>query len=521
MKLEEAVAGMFSGIGVFLADTVPTCLQSINVIVFEKSMLATFEQAQKALKDKGGALLPSEAKLPNLCAIKIEEGNVAKSNADVVVATRGVVFNAVLKADPTVSSDWKKNFPQGWDTDGKVFSLNTSKLPAKQVLAIAPPRRDKTKNTSSECRKKLADVVAKCIETADTSNFTSIAFPAIGTGKLGFTNSHSASAILEGARIFSNTVKNPSLKSINIIVFENHRILDFQKELQKFSSSLNVTSAISLSSPARSSQGSTCSSYPRMHQTTSASSVSFMVCGRDEGAVRQAVVKLRKAANYNCISVEAKVLASFDREKIEEIARESDVALTVSPCGPGLNSSPVINVAGERSNVQKARLLITEQLLKMSGSKFIAVSSRNMSNFTLVLTIGSAVEYPPSWTSDPESEKAVMIGLQQNDGDYEYVSNKFWSTLKDKDLKNVKIKEILRVENRTNYRRFAQAKEELRKTRAKEIDAKKAVLQMDLFHGTHKDSVQHIIDCGFNRSFSGSVVGTSKWIDYLIDALLE
>ena len=506
MTHQQAAAGMFSGIRDFLAEATPTCLQSINVVVFDKSMLGTFEQAHKDIGDGADASLPSEVKLPNLCTIAVEQGSVANSKADVIVATRGVVFDAVLKGDPTVSSEWKKKYPKGWTTQGEICCLDTSKLPAKLVFGIAPLARDKTKVTSSECNKQLADVIAKCIQTADGLKFTSIAFPAIGTGGLGFTNAASASTILEGARTFSNNVKNPALKLIKIVVFDGHRITDFLKELQKFTSPSKFTSATPLSSPTRTLYKS---AVPvRIHQMTAADSVSLMVCGRNEPAVRQAVFKLKKAVKDNCISerVDADISASFDQGKLEEIAKESKVTLTVSPCGPGSKSAPVIYVSGERSNVQNARLLITQQLLKMSGGKFILLSAWKKLDYILV----GSVEYPPSWTSDPESENAEMVALQQSDSDYKYVSNKFWSTLKDEKLKNVKIKDIQRIENRSFYRRFAQAKEELRRARAKEIDAKKAVLQMDLFHGTHKDSVQHIIDCGFNRSFAGSVVGNSR-----------
>ena len=101
-----------------------------------------------------------------------------------------------------------------------------------------------------------------------------------------------------------------------------------------------------------------------------------------------------------------------------------------------------------------------------------------------------------------------MVTLQQGDDDYEYVSRTVLSTLNSKT--KVSIKRIQRVENRSLYRKYSQAKKDLQKARAREIEAKKAVLQLELFHGTKKETVQHIIDCGFNRSFAGSVAGTSR-----------
>ena len=57
------------------------------------------------------------------------------------------------------------------------------------------------------------------------------------------------------------------------------------------------------------------------------------------------------------------------------------------------------------------------------------------------------------------------------------------------------------------YRSYLNEKRYIVKTRSKEIVSGKAVLQVQGWHGTDAETIEHIITNGFNRSYSGKANG--------------
>ena len=113
-------------------------------------------------------------------------------------------------------------------------------------------------------------------------------------------------------------------------------------------------------------------------QTSTSESVSFMVCGLQAPSIKQAIGKLKKAVTNNCVSerVVEEIPVSFDQDRLKKIARQSNVTMALSPSGSDLKNSLIIQVSGEKNDVQNARLLFTEELLRASESQFTTISTR-------------------------------------------------------------------------------------------------------------------------------------------------
>eukprot|EP00118_Oscarella_pearsei_P023261 m.275485 g.275485 ORF g.275485 m.275485 type:complete len:935 (+) comp40601_c0_seq1:2453-5257(+) len=121
-----------------------------------------------------------------------------------------------------------------------------------------------------------------------------------------------------------------------------------------------------------------------------------------------------------------------------------------------------------------------------------------------VTTGGAAVEYPPTWTSKTDDDRTTRVSLDSSSQEYKTISGKFTSTLM---IYSASIQTIERIENPAKFQLFAHARELLAKKRASKIKSGEAFLELELFHGTSEDTVQHIIDQGFNRIYARAAVG--------------
>ncbi|XP_065836494.1 protein mono-ADP-ribosyltransferase PARP14-like [Oscarella lobularis] len=117
---------------------------------------------------------------------------------------------------------------------------------------------------------------------------------------------------------------------------------------------------------------------------------------------------------------------------------------------------------------------------------------------------GAVVEFPSTWSSDVERGEVSVVLLLSFSKEYQDISKNFKATLRGE---QGVIQKIERIENPILYRQYSFAKDVLAAKRAKEISARTATLELELYHGTREDAVQHVIDNGFNRIYAGTASG--------------
>ncbi|XP_062616538.1 protein mono-ADP-ribosyltransferase PARP15-like [Saccostrea cucullata] len=107
-------------------------------------------------------------------------------------------------------------------------------------------------------------------------------------------------------------------------------------------------------------------------------------------------------------------------------------------------------------------------------------------------TRGFHVGLPTSWTTMKNNQTLVEITLNHWDNEYQEVMSKFKAT----SMREVSISEIRRVQNPYLYQQYA--------AKRKEIEVKNGKNpQKWLWHGTYPETVDKIINNGFNRGYCG------------------
>ncbi|XP_070832442.1 poly(ADP-ribose) polymerase family member 14-related sequence 1 isoform X2 [Chaetodon trifascialis] len=173
-----------------------------------------------------------------LC-ITLMKGNIAHATTMVTVNTvfedlalnRGAVSNAVLAAaGPKLQELVTAQNASG--NVGEIIVTDGCKLKSKHVFHAVAPYWDKGKGAAE---KALSGIFKDCLGKAEDSGLTSISFPAIGTGNLGFPKDLVASLMLDEISAFSSKKQPKHLKKVVIILYSQdaQTIQVFSDELKK------------------------------------------------------------------------------------------------------------------------------------------------------------------------------------------------------------------------------------------------------------------------------------------------
>ena len=125
------------------------------------------------------------------------------------------------------------------------------------------------------------------------------------------------------------------------------------------------------------------------------------------------------------------------------------------------------------------------------------------------------LEIPKEWERLPcgTNYDYRIVPLSPSSHEYKDVSERFQKTVQLHLRQNAPVPPypslvtIERVQNPRMYHKYLQEKDALRKKRAAQLKGNKATLEMELFHGTGPDAIDHIVSNGFNRSYAGKAVG--------------
>ncbi|XP_076023922.1 poly(ADP-ribose) polymerase family member 14-related sequence 1 isoform X2 [Genypterus blacodes] len=155
--------------------------------------------------------------------VTLMKGNIEKSTTEVTVNTvsedlvlgRGAISNAIFTAaGRKLQQLINQQQPSG--NVGDIIVTNGCELMSSQIFHAVAPSWD---NGQGQSEKILTGIFKDCLSKAEASRQTSITFPAVGTGNLGFPKDLVASIMLNEILEFS-TKKHPKhLKKVVIVLY--------------------------------------------------------------------------------------------------------------------------------------------------------------------------------------------------------------------------------------------------------------------------------------------------------------
>ncbi|XP_052077921.1 protein mono-ADP-ribosyltransferase PARP14-like [Mytilus californianus] len=156
-------------------------------------------------------------------AITVLRGQVALQEVDAIVnstskdlqLTHGAVSQSLLNAGgKTLQSECTKKYPNGVNP-GEIAVTNGGKLECKSVYHGAL-----TGWSPTEAPKELEMFMTNCLAAATKSGFSSIAFPALGTGNLGYPKSEVARMMFSNVEMFGRNNPSTSITDVRFVIYE-------------------------------------------------------------------------------------------------------------------------------------------------------------------------------------------------------------------------------------------------------------------------------------------------------------
>ncbi|XP_052226217.1 protein mono-ADP-ribosyltransferase PARP14-like isoform X1 [Dreissena polymorpha] len=178
-------------------------------------------------------------KLGNI-TVAVQKAEIAKHNIPVIVNTtsrnldlnNGAVSKTILKqAGPEIQNELKQSYPNGIG-EGQVAVTKGHKLKCTNVVHGAVSNWDGQKKTIDE----LKSFVNLCMEETQKRNHSGIAFPAIGTGNLGYPKEVVAREMLTAISEFATKHPQSCIKNVDFILYpqDEGTIKAFESEITQW-----------------------------------------------------------------------------------------------------------------------------------------------------------------------------------------------------------------------------------------------------------------------------------------------
>ncbi|NXO77606.1 PAR14 polymerase, partial [Sitta europaea] len=479
---------------------------------------------------------------------RVVEGDITKEKGDAIVNITNPSFNlktgvskAILNGAGKAVEDECSELAQ--QTGNKKYIITQAgNLPCKNIIHLV---------YDQDIRSLVSQVLQQC----ELHQYTSVAFPAIGTGEARRNPAEVADNMIDAVTDFAKRNSATSLKTIKVVIFQPHLISVFQENMQKREMS-TVTRIKSLVSKAYNMGKSFLSS--EKHPPKEKNKVVLpkkidpavvQLCGENKREVEEAEKWLRSTVSKEQSRTEIadEAISYFGEEEIEKLDNlENKFKISLN------KKSNSIEIYGVSKDVYLASTDVQKMILSVKGARetqairlqnsvewnyfkngiyvpFNSFTNMELENAymgkkkTIEVTIDKRVYtvdmerkiavddqetqisiiridksedqkstvLPSTW--DPmENELLKIVELTPDSIEYKDVEAKFLQT-----CQSLKIQKIERVQNRYLWKNYQIKKCEMDKKNGNRNN------ERHLFHGTTQKSLTLINNKGFNRSYAG------------------
>ncbi|KAM9744006.1 protein mono-ADP-ribosyltransferase PARP14-like isoform 2-T2 [Menidia menidia] len=489
-------------------------------------------------------------------ALQVSSGDITKEACDVIVNSSNHTFNlqagvskaildgagrgVLMECSQIVSSP-------GYQPQAMIMT-SAGKLPSQNILHIVG------RNEPSQIREVVGAVLKACEE----QKFSSVAFPALGTGQGGAPPAAVADAMVGAVVDFVRKSSPKSVSVVKMVIFQANMISDFHNSMKKkqgedveeksvFGKIKDKVSSLFGHGPE--SQRTDVSALEKQEFEPAV----FQLCADNQKAVNS----VKKRINELVVREQAEQvlkdpfilkLSQSDLEQLKALQAKLTVRIRLDRGGGG--QEPAVRLEGLTRDVFTATSAVSEIIRKVEReenlrSKALLVSSLvewqhlqpdgSMAAFDIYsnLKLEEALEKKDTvelrilrekYTADPNlktaKSKKHTIELLRRDLKADFLLPSHWADMQSDLVKlfpvtagsqeynnvqteltktglSLNIISIERVQNTTLWKSYQLLKEQM------EVKNKHQNNEKMLFHGTSISSVDLINSTGFNRSYAG------------------
>ncbi|XP_030310267.1 protein mono-ADP-ribosyltransferase PARP14 isoform X2 [Calypte anna] len=408
-------------------------------------------------------------------------------------------------------------------------------------------------------------LVSTVLEECETQKYTSVTFPAIGTGEAGRDPAVVADNIIDSVANFAKSTSAPSLKVVKVVIFQPHLVSVFHKSLQKRES--YAKSFLSKLTAFWSSEKRSPKEKPKIVLEKKVDVAVVHICGENKQKVEEAEKWLKTAILQEQLQkdITDETISLFGEAESKELCdlqKKYKIALYLDGC--------TIQISGIMKDVLLTHSAILEMIHRVKAAKqeeakaeilqnviewkyfekdfYVPFDSHTnmrledafVSNQECISVIINEKKYtvyvkakyaeddkgerinilrldkaedqlstmlPATW-DDQQNQRLRIVELKPDSRDYREVQERFLRT-----CPSFKIEKIERVQNPSFWKLYQITKCDMDKKNGNTNNERL------LFHGTSKESLTLINNHGFNRSYAGAhAANYGKGTYFAVDA---
>ncbi|OWK60409.1 Poly [ADP-ribose] polymerase 14 [Lonchura striata] len=478
---------------------------------------------------------------------RVAEGDITKEEGDAIVNITNETFNlktgvsrAILNGAGKAVEDECGVLAQ--KTGKNCIITQAGNLPCKKIMHFVYQR-------------DIRSLVFQVLQECELQQYTSVAFPAIGTGEARRNPAEVADNMIDAVTDFAKRNSATSVKTVKVVIFQPHLMSVFQASMQKREKSTAtrikafVSKAYHMGKSLWSSEKLSPKEETKVVLEKKINLAVVQICGENKKEVEEAEKWLRSAISkeQSQTQIVDETISHFNEEEkaeLRDLENELKICLNLK--------STHIEISGVAKDVCVASLAVHKMILRVKAAKetqakllqnsiewkyfekdsyvpFNSLTNVELEDAykgkqkTLEVTIGeqiytvdmeqkTAVDAhgrqislirieksedqkstapPPTW-DHMENEQFKIVELKPDSREYKDVQERFQQT-----CQLYKIEKIERIQNLYFWKSY-----QIKKC---EIDKKNGDKNNErlLFHGTSQESLTLINKHGFNRSYAG------------------
>ncbi|XP_017345055.1 protein mono-ADP-ribosyltransferase PARP14 isoform X2 [Ictalurus punctatus] len=493
--------------------------------------------------------------------LEVSSGDITKESCDAIINSSNQSFSlksgvskAILDAAGLAVENECAQIVASQSQQADMIWTSGGQLPCRHIIHIIGRNNPAV----------IKDVVYSVIKSCEEKKFSSVAFPALGTGQGGAQPSAVADAMIEAVIDFVKKKKGTHLKMVKFLIFQPSMVSDFhQSMLKKQQGSVEEEGGIfgwvkgtfgamtNFFTSGGYAEASAKEEFVFLGEEFEP--VVFQLCGESEEDLNKArnLITSFIVKEHVSSKIEDSAISYFSQEEadvLSKLQRELTVSIQLSKSGP----EPAFTVEGLTRDVVKAESQIRDMIRKVE---------KNMTRQREAFILSSQVEWqyqdhsgnlvPFDIFTNYDLEQAFVMKqplVKININNDPYDASVAYGTAKGKrgqiELKRTDLKQqtvslpsnwddmkgnlVLRVAIQQSSQEYTDVEKQFRKTGLtsnilsiervqnetlwKNYINQKVYLEKKnkhtnneklLFHGTGADNIDKINDRGFNRSYAG------------------
>ncbi|NXJ23476.1 PAR14 polymerase, partial [Dicrurus megarhynchus] len=480
---------------------------------------------------------------------QVAEGDITKEEADVIVNITNQTFSLKIGVSRAILNGAGKAVEDecgvlARQTNKNYIITQAGNLPCKKIIHFV-------------AQNDIKLVVSQVLQECELQQYTSVAFPAIGTGEAGRNPAEVADNMIDAVTDFARWNSAPSLKTVKVVIFQPHLMSVFHASMQKREKSPAtlfkslVSKAYHMTRSLGSSEKRSPKEKAKVVLEKKIDLAVVQICGENKKEVEEAEEWLRSAISKEQFQTEIvdECISHFGEEEckeLDDLERKLKIVFHLK--------STSIEISGVTKDVCMASVAVHKMILRVKAANEKEIQAELLQNLIewkysekgsyvpfnsltnaelenaymrkqkiIEVTIGEriyTVDMERKTAVDAQGRETSIIRVDKSEDQKSTMLPPTWDPMENEQPKIVelkpnsreyksvqerflqtcqsfKIEKIERVQNPYFWKAYQIKKCEMDKKNGSRKNEKK------LFHGTSKESLTFINKYGFNRSYAG------------------